>query len=87
MRVLRWIVCCVFEGFLEVVVRHADHGDTFHGDTLITGYPGTRPANPVGFGSHPDAEAGSEPTRVNPPGTLVVNERVAPLQQHRTVSG
>ena len=33
-RVLRWVVCCVFEGFLEVIVRAADHGDT-----LLTGYP------------------------------------------------
>ena len=38
MRVLRWIVCSVFEGFLEVIVRHADHGDT-----LLNGYPRTRP--------------------------------------------
>ena len=39
-RVLRWIVCCVFEGFLEVIVRHAHHGDT-----LLNGYPGSRPEN------------------------------------------
>ena len=37
MRVLLWIVCCVFDEFLEVVTRHADHGDA-----LLTGYPGTR---------------------------------------------
>ena len=62
MRVLRWIVCCVFEGFLEVIVRHADHGDT-----LLTGYPVTRWR--------------LVPIRLNPPGTWVVNERVAPLHQ------
>ena len=44
MRVWRWIVRCVFEGFLEAIVRHADHGDT-----LLTGYPGTRPEKPGGF--------------------------------------
>ena len=26
-RILRCIFCCVFEGFLDVIVRHADHGD------------------------------------------------------------
>ena len=36
MRVWRWIVRCVFEGFLEVIVRHADHGDT-----LLNEYSGT----------------------------------------------
>ena len=33
------MVCCVLKSFLEVTVRHAGHG----GDTLLTGYPGTRP--------------------------------------------
>lgn len=40
-RVLRWIVFCVFEGFLEVAVRHPDHGDT-----LLSGYLDTRPEKP-----------------------------------------
>ena len=46
----------MFEGFLEIIVRHADHGDT-----LLNGYPGTRvpgPKNPAGFGSDPDPVAG-----------------------------
>ena len=33
-----------FEGFMEVLIRHADHGDS-----LLTGYPGTRPEKPGGF--------------------------------------
>ena len=55
MRVLRWIVCCVFEGFLEVIVRHADHGDTLMNGyprtrvKQVPGYPGTRPEKPGGF--------------------------------------
>ena len=56
MRVSRWIVCCVIEEFAEVIVRHADHGDT-----LLTRYPGTRvpgTRNPAGFGSDPDPVAG-----------------------------
>ena len=32
------MVCCVFEGLAEVIVRHADHGDT-----LLNGYPGLKP--------------------------------------------
>ena len=32
------MVCCVFEGFLEVIARHADHGDT-----LLNGYPPESP--------------------------------------------
>ena len=50
-------VLCVFEGFLEVTVSHADHGDT-----LLNGYLGTRvpgPKNPAGFRSDPDPVAGS----------------------------
>ena len=48
---------------------------------MLNVYPGTRvlgPKNPAGFGSDPDPVAG-KPVRVNPPGTRVVNERVAPL--------
>ena len=57
MRVLRRIVCCVFGGFLEVIAKHADHGDT-----LLNGYPGTRAPgakNPADFGSDPDPVEGS----------------------------
>ena len=53
MRVLRWIVCCGFEGFLEVIVRHAHQGDT-----LLNGYSGTRTENPAGFGSDQDPVTG-----------------------------
>ena len=45
----------MFEGFLEVIARHADHGDN-----SLNGYPGTRipgPKNPAGFGSDPDPVA------------------------------
>ena len=47
----------MFEGFLEVIVRHADYGDT-----MLNGYRGTRvpgPKNQAGFGSDPDPVAGS----------------------------
>ena len=47
----------MFVGFLKVIVRHADHGDT-----LLAGYPGTpvsAPKNPAGFGSDPDPVADS----------------------------
>ena len=57
MRVLRRIVCCVFGGFLEVIAKHTDHGDT-----LLNGYPGTRAPgakNPTDFGSDPDPVEGS----------------------------
>ena len=43
MPVLRWIVRCVFEGFLEVIVRHADHGDT-----LLNGYPARKTRRVLG---------------------------------------
>ena len=56
-RVLRWIVCCVFEGFLEVIVRHADHGDT-----LVKGYPGTQPEKPGGFWVGPGPGGGYYPS-------------------------
>ena len=84
-RVLRWVVCCVFEGFLEVIVRAADHGDT-----LFTGHPGTRvPGYPAGYpaAGYPIRKSRRVlgrtrtrsrvlPVRVF---TRVVNERVAPL--------
>ena len=45
----------MFERFLEVVVRHADHGDTFQ-----PGYPRVPcPKNPAGFRSDTDTVAGS----------------------------
>ena len=47
----------MFEGFLEVIVRHADHGDTF-----LNAYPGTRisgPKNPADFGSDTDPVTGT----------------------------
>ena len=49
----------MFEGFLEVVVRHADHGDT-----LLNGYSGTPPEKPGGgFGSDPGSKlTGGTPT-------------------------
>ena len=60
----------MFERFLEVTARHADHEDT-----LLTGYPGTRHLKSgLGGGSDLDPVAGG--TR---PGTRVVNERVEPL--------
>ena len=65
----------MFEGFLEVGVRHGNHGDT-----SPNGYPSTRvpgPKNPAGFGSDPDPVTGR--VRGNPPGTQVRHERVAPL--------
>ena len=52
---------CVFEGFLEVIVRHADHGD------VANRVP--NPKNPAGFGSDPDPVAGSTLPDKNPPGT------------------
>ena len=64
MRVLCWIVCCVFEGLLEVIVRHADYGKTllngYPGTRLgrVLGYPDPRPENPAGFGSAPDPVTG-----------------------------
>ena len=63
------LVCCVFEGFLEVINRHADHGDT-----LLTGYPGTRRV--LGWTR---TRWRVVPVRVNTPGTRVVNEPVVPL--------
>ena len=74
MAVGRCIVCCVFEGFLEVIVRHADHGDT-----LLTGYPSGKTRRVL-----TRTRWRVVPVRVKPPGTRVVNERVAPLLQ-RTV--
>ena len=72
-RVLRWVVCCVFEGFLEVIVRAADHGDT-----LLTGYPAagypTRKSRRVLGRTRTRSRV--IPVRVF---TRVVNERVAPL--------
>ena len=41
-RVLCWIVFCVIEGFLGVIVRHVDHGGT-----SLTGYPGARVPAPL----------------------------------------
>ena len=65
MRVLCWIVCCVFEGFLEVVVGHGDHGDTllvygypFGTGTRVPEYPGIRPEKTAGFVSDPDPVMG-----------------------------
>ena len=73
------IVCCVFEGFLEIIVRHADHGDT-----LLNGYPGTRvpgPKNPAGFGSDPDPVVGS--TRPGKPAGYPGSKRTGhPYIQH-----
>ena len=57
MRILRWIVFCVFEGFLEVIVRHAHHGDT-----LLNGYLGTRPEKPDGFWVGPGLGSGLYPS-------------------------
>ena len=62
-RTLLWNVCCVFDGVLAVIVRHADHRDTLHnGDpgtripgysfgtgTWVLGYPATRPQTPGVF--------------------------------------
>ena len=48
-RVLRWIVCCMFEGFLRVVVRHADHGDTLLNGYRVPGYPGTQVERVPGY--------------------------------------
>ena len=54
----------MFDGFLEVIVRHADHGDT-----LLNGYPGSRPEKPGGFWVGPGPGSGitrpGKPTRVN----------------------
>ena len=36
-RVLHWIVCCVFKGLPDVFVRHDENGDA-----LLNGYPGTQ---------------------------------------------
>ena len=41
LRVLSWIVCSLFEGFLQVLSGMLT--DAYHGDTLLNGYPGNRP--------------------------------------------
>ena len=56
-RALQGIVCCVFEGFLEVIVRLADYGDT-----LVNGYPGTRPEKPGGVWVRPGPGGGWYPS-------------------------
>ena len=73
MRVLRWIVCCVFEGLLEDIVRHDDHGDTF-----LSGYPGYPAGKTRRVLGRTRTRRRVVPVRVNPPGTRIVNERVAP---------
>ena len=55
----------MFEVFLEVIIRHAEHWDT-----LLNGYPGTwvpGPKNPAGVGSDPDPDPVAGSTRPGKP--------------------
>ena len=64
MRVLGWIVCCEFEELPQVIVKHAEHedtwlsghlgrrrpGDPFGTGARVLGYPGSRQKKPDGLG-------------------------------------
>ena len=72
---MRWIVCCVFEGFLKVIVRHADHGGTlinWYPGTLVPvrdGYPGGTGTRVPGYPAQTPGGLGADPvTRRTRPG-------------------